>query len=79
MAGASMGNAGVNKVMKERLNTNNPYGNGQQHHWSNQWGEQVSGPALAAGPCIALMSSSFCGACVPRSKAPISQATPPGC
>jgi hypothetical protein len=36
MSGASLGNVGVNKVAKEKLNVNNPYG----HHWST-WGKIV--------------------------------------
>jgi hypothetical protein len=34
MSGSSLGNVGVNKVAKEKLNVKNPYG----HHWST-WGE----------------------------------------
>jgi hypothetical protein len=33
-----MGNSGVNKVAREKLNTNNPYA-GQQHSLAYQWGE----------------------------------------
>lgn len=68
MSGASMGHSGVNKVARERLNTNNPYA-GQQHSWSNQWGElfQVHGQhAFLALPVTREHQTLFKCTCVAR-------------